>query len=64
MTRISIDSSAYARVIADLKPTAQIIMADVGKQDGPTIGGHHKNSVKYVQRDPLFHWQYKLIIVY
>ncbi|KAH0829016.1 hypothetical protein J3R83DRAFT_2470 [Lanmaoa asiatica] len=42
--------AAYARVILDNYPDAHVIMADIGSQDSPVIGAHHKNSIKY-QKD-------------
>jgi len=42
--------AAYARVILDSCPDARVIMADIGSQDSPVIGAHHKNSIKY-QKD-------------
>ncbi|KAG6382089.1 pyranose 2-oxidase [Boletus reticuloceps] len=42
--------AAYARIILQTNPALRVTMADVGSQDGPVIGVHHKNSIKY-QKD-------------
>jgi hypothetical protein len=41
-------SCAYARTILDDHPTARVYMAEIGSQDNPVIGAHHKNSIKSV----------------
>ncbi|KIJ62441.1 GMC oxidoreductase [Hydnomerulius pinastri MD-312] len=41
---------AYARTILDKQPGARVLMIEIGSQDGPVIGAHHKNSIKY-QKD-------------
>ncbi|KAF8867769.1 hypothetical protein CPB85DRAFT_105397 [Mucidula mucida] len=43
-------AAAYARTIIDKHPTASVLMVEIGSQDNPIIGAHHKNSIKY-QKD-------------
>jgi pyranose oxidase len=42
----------YARLILEAKdlPQTKVYMAEIGSQDSPVIGAHHKNSIKY-QKD-------------
>ncbi|KAG8746994.1 Pyranose 2-oxidase [Ceratobasidium sp. 414] len=42
--------AAFARTILDECPNAKVFMAEMGAQDNPVIGAHHKNAVKY-QKD-------------
>jgi len=45
-------ASAYARTILEQNTdkNLKVLMADIGSQDGPIVGAHHKNSIKY-QKD-------------
>lgn len=40
----------FCREVLDKHPTAKVYMAEMGSQDNPVIGAHHKNSIKY-QKD-------------
>ncbi|KAG8733576.1 Pyranose 2-oxidase [Ceratobasidium sp. 423] len=40
----------FARVLLDEVPNVKICMVEMGAQDNPVVGRHHKNSVKY-QKD-------------
>ncbi|KAL0570156.1 Pyranose 2-oxidase [Marasmius crinis-equi] len=42
----------YARLVLDQykEPDAVVMMAEIGSQDHPVVGAHHKNSIKY-QKD-------------
>ncbi|KAG8698255.1 Pyranose 2-oxidase [Ceratobasidium sp. 395] len=42
--------ATYARKILENHPTARVVMAEIGSQDNPRMGHHHKNSVRY-QKD-------------
>ncbi|KAF8608600.1 pyranose oxidase [Ceratobasidium sp. AG-I] len=42
--------ATFARIILEELPNARIIMCEIGSQDNPKMGAHHKNSVKY-QKD-------------
>ncbi|KAF8608603.1 pyranose 2-oxidase [Ceratobasidium sp. AG-I] len=42
--------AAFARTILEKHPAAKVIMCEIGSQDSPVVGAHHKNSVKY-QKD-------------
>lgn len=41
-------SSAYARTIIDSGVPAKVLMVEIGSQDNPVVGAHHKNSIKWV----------------
>lgn len=43
-------SCTYARHIIDNTSTTKVYMAEIGSQDNPVIGAHHKNSIKF-QKD-------------
>jgi hypothetical protein len=43
---LSICSCTYARRILEGHPNAKVYMAEIGSQDHPIIGAHHKNSIK------------------
>jgi pyranose oxidase len=40
----------YARTILDERPSTKVDIAEIGSQDSPIVGAHHKNSIKY-QKD-------------
>jgi len=42
--------STYARTILEQNPNATVLMVEIGSQDGPVIGEHHKNSIRF-QKD-------------
>ncbi|KAG7098215.1 hypothetical protein E1B28_000183 [Marasmius oreades] len=41
---------AYARTILEKSPSATVLMIEIGSQDDPVVGEHHKNSIKF-QKD-------------
>nr|VWO99031.1 LysM domain-containing protein [Ganoderma boninense] len=43
-------ASTYARQIIDNHKTATVCMAEIGAQDSPVVGSHHKNTIKPVSR--------------
>jgi hypothetical protein len=45
---LSICSCTYARRVLEGHPNAKVYMAEIGSQDHPIIGAHHKNSIKSV----------------
>ncbi|KAG8708353.1 Pyranose 2-oxidase, partial [Ceratobasidium sp. 394] len=42
--------ATFARTILEKCPNAKVFMAEIGAQDNPVVGAHHKNAVKY-QKD-------------
>ncbi|QRW08111.1 GMC oxidoreductase [Ceratobasidium sp. AG-Ba] len=42
--------ATFCRQILEKHPSARVFMAEIGSQDNPVIGAHHKNSIKY-QKD-------------
>lgn len=42
--------STYARTILEQNPNVTVLMVEIGSQDGPVIGEHHKNSIRF-QKD-------------